>query len=165
MANWWDNSTIGDYADGFLRAAQTESFDTNLKSNATLNSQAITTLATNTLTHNPSTTTVYTLVDHNCVSAYYQIVGDRVPAHGVMVKINKFTSARSAQGLMKQYLATMETDIWQRAKKAERPLGQAAVEMEKTIFWVRDDIFVQVMIDIEGMYATLRLVWRQPYIT
>jgi len=128
-----------------FRSAVTGNLDSDLKNNAPLDANTITTLADGIISHDPEI--VYTGFSANSCffSADYKLKSDLKPACFVHVRITSCKDATTAQEMMVSYLNTSQNDIRTSTKKPERQLGQVALQSGTKMYWVRDALWVQVI--------------------
>jgi len=73
--------------------------------------------------------------------AEYKLKSDLKLPCVVSVRIANCKDASTAQQLMAGYFSTWSSDIRTFIKKAERQLGQVALQSAKGVYWVRDALW------------------------
>ena len=128
-----------------FRSAVTGNLDSDLKNNAPLDAKTITALADDIISRDPEIVSTSFTTSPSYFCADYKLTSDLKPPCFVFVAIANCKDATTAQELMVAYLRTFQSDIQTVTKKAERQLGQVALQSGTAVYWVRDALWVQVI--------------------
>jgi len=139
-----------------FRSAVTDNLNSNLKNNAPLDAKTITELARGIISRDPEIVQTDFRARPSYFSAGYGLKSKLKPQCLVFVEITNCKDSTAAQEMMVDHLEKIQADIQAVTKKADRKLGQVALQMDTSVFWVRDALWVQVFAEYESAQGRIQ---------